>query len=159
MIDVHPRIRHQPAPDHPGWWTWDVKAESDGEGNDDSRYNATLGRLLVRPDGEGRGRCRMFPEERHLNLGDAVHGGAILTFIDMALFAGGVLAGADVRRAVTLDLETRFLAPARAGRPLDAVVERLHETKRLAFFRGLVEQDGARVAAFSGALRKATWLA
>ena len=98
----------------------------------------------------------MFPEERHANLGDMVHGGAILTFIDMAFFAGGRLAGAEVVRAVTLDCSVRFLSPGRIGIPLDAEVELLRETKRLAFFAGKVVQAGELVAAFSGALRKSS---
>lgn len=145
-MDVHPAIRHEPDPDHPGWWSWDVA--------DDNRFNATIGKLLVRGDGPGLATCRMFPEERHSNLGDMVHGGAILTFIDMAFFAGGRLAGADVIRAVTLDCNVRFLSPGRIGVPLDAQVELLRETKRLAFFQGKVVQESEIVAAFSGALRK-----
>ena len=94
-MDVHPLIRHAPDPDHPGWWTWDLP--------DDDRFHAVVGKLLVREDGSGRAVCRMFPEGRHSNLGDMVHGGALLTFIDMAFFAGGRLAGANVMRAVTLD--------------------------------------------------------
>ena len=146
-MDVHPLIRHAPDPDHPGWWTWELEAQD--------RFNAVIGKLLVRADGAGRGICRMFPERQHSNLGEMVHGGAILTFIDMALFAGGRLAGADVVRAVTLDLSTRFLSPGRIGVPMDAEVELLRETKRLAFFAGKVVQDGVLVAHFTGALRKA----
>jgi uncharacterized protein (TIGR00369 family) len=96
----------------------------------------------------------MFPDVRQSNLADVVHGGAILTFIDMAFFAGGRVAGADVAYAVTLECEAKFLAPARLGLPLDAEVELLRETGRLAFFRGLVTQEGEAVASFSGALRK-----
>jgi acyl-coenzyme A thioesterase PaaI-like protein len=143
---MHPLIRHQPDPDHPGWWTWDVAGPE--------RYNATIGKLLVRPEGAGRARCRMFPDTLQSNLGNVVHGGAILTFIDMALFAGGRLAGLDISHSVTLDLSAQFLAPAELGRPLDTSVELLRETKRLAFMRGLVEQEGAIVAAWSGTLRK-----
>lgn len=145
-MDVHPAIRHEPDPDHPGWWTWDVA--------DDDRFNATIGKLLVREGGPGQATCRMFPERRHSNLGEMVHGGAILTFIDMAFFAGGRVAGADVIRAVTLDCSVRFLSPGKIGVPLDAEVEILRETKRLAFFAGKVVQQGELVAAFSGALRK-----
>ncbi|MGQ0588707.1 MAG: PaaI family thioesterase [Sphingosinicella sp.] len=145
-MDVHPLIRHAPDPEHPGWWSWELAAED--------RFNAVIGKLLVRADGPGRAVCRMFPEVRHSNLGDMVHGGALLTFVDMALFAGGRLAGADVVRAVTLDLSTRFLAPGRIGVPLDAEVELLRETKRLAFFAGRVVQEGELIAHFSGALRK-----
>lgn len=147
-MDVHPLIRHAPDPDHPGWWTWEIAAED--------RFNSVIGKLLVRPGKPGRAICRMFPEARHANLGDVIHGGATLTFIDMALFAGGRLAGANVIRAVTLDLSTRFLSPGRIGVPLDAEVELLRETKRLAFFAGRVVQDGDLVASFSGALRKSS---
>ena len=40
--------------------------------------------------------------------------------------------------------------------PLDAEVELLRETKRLVFLAGKVVQEGELVAAFSGALRKAS---
>ena len=147
-MDIHPLIRHQADPDHPGWSTWDLA--------DMERYHGTIGKLLVRADGPGRARCRMFPDKSHSNLGNVVHGGAILTFIDMALFAGGRLAGANVIRAVTLDLGTRFLNRGRIGVPLDAEVELLRETGRLIFLDGRVTQEGELVASFTGALRKAT---
>jgi uncharacterized protein (TIGR00369 family) len=146
-MDVHPLIRHEPDPDHPGWWSWDV---ADGP----ARFNDTIGKLLVRAEGPGRARCRMFPDRSHSNLGEMVHGGAVLTFIDMAFFAGGSLAGADVMRAVTLDCNVRFLRPGRLGVPLDGEVELLRETRRLAFFAGRVVQEDDLVAHFTGALRK-----
>jgi len=143
---LHPLIRHHPDPNHPGWWTWDLP--------DTDRYNATIGKLLVRGDGAGRGRCRMFPGHAHSNLGNIVHGGAILTFIDMAMFAGGYAAGGDFGPSVTLDLSTQFLSGAKLGVPLDATVELLRESKRMAVMRGLVEQEGEAIAAWSGTLRK-----
>jgi len=143
---MHPDIRHVPDPDHPGWWTWDLP--------DTERYNATIGKLLVRADGPRHARCRMFPDVSHANLGNVVHGGAILTFIDMAFFAGGHMAGMSDTNAVTLDCAAQFIGAGEIGVPLDAAVELLRETGRLAFFRGTVEQDGRIVAAFSGTLRK-----
>jgi uncharacterized protein (TIGR00369 family) len=145
-MKLHPLIRHEPDPDHPGWWTWDLA--------DEERYNATLGKLLVRGEGQGRSRCRMFPDRRQSNLGEVVHGGAILTFIDMAMFAGGYAAGAELGPSVTLDLSAQFLSPAQLGAPLDCTVELLRESKRMAVMRGLVEQEGRAVAAWSGTLRK-----
>ncbi|MFN3945865.1 MAG: PaaI family thioesterase [Allosphingosinicella sp.] len=145
-MKLHPRIRHAPDPDHPGWWTWDVE--------DRDRFNAALGKLLVRAEGPGRARCRMFPDKYHSNLGNVVHGGATMTFIDMAFFAGGRLAGADVAFAVTLDCNVQFLSPAALDRPLDAEVEVLRETGRLVFLRGRVVQEEVLVAAFAGTLRK-----
>jgi uncharacterized protein (TIGR00369 family) len=143
---MHPLIRYGPDPDHPGWWTWDLP--------DDDRYNATIGKLLVRGEGPGRARCRMFPDTRQSNLGNHTHGGAILTFIDMTMFAGGHAAGLTDIGAVTLDLSAQFISPAELGLPLDASLEVLRETKRLAFLRGLVEQEGRVVASWSGSLRK-----
>ncbi|MGZ8335893.1 MAG: PaaI family thioesterase [Allosphingosinicella sp.] len=147
-MDLHPLILHEPALDFPGWWTWDMLA--------DNRFNATIGRMLVRPDGPGRATCRMFPEERHLNLQGVIHGGALLTFLDIALFAGGRLAGADVLGAVTLDLNAQFVDVGRIGVPIDAQVELIRETRRLVFLQGKVVQDGETIAAFSGALRKSS---
>ena len=145
-MQIHSLIRHAPHPDHPGWWTWDI----DGP----ELFAATVKPLLVRRDDDGRGWCRMFPQARHANLGGVVHGGALMTFIDMALFAGGAMTGADVAMAVTLDCSVQFLGPAAIGTALDAETELLRETGRLAFLRGMVEQEGRPVAAFSGTLRK-----
>ena len=144
---LHPLIRHEHDPDHPGWWTWDLPG-------DETRFNATLGKLLVRAEGEGRARCRMFPGIAQSNLGNIVHGGAILTFIDMAMFAGGYLAGANLGPSVTLDLSAQFLSGAKLGVPLDCTVELLRESQRMAVMRGMVEQEDERVAAWSGTLRK-----
>jgi uncharacterized protein (TIGR00369 family) len=146
-MNLHPLIRHAPAPGHPGWHTWDL----DGP----VRFNSAIGRLLVRRGDEGLGLCRMFPDETHANLGGVVHGGALMTFIDMALFAGGYMVGVDVVRALTLDCSVQFLSAGRIGPPLDAEVEPLSETGRLVFFRGRVLQEERLVAAFSATLRKA----
>jgi uncharacterized protein (TIGR00369 family) len=143
---MHPLLRHEPDHAHPGWWTWELR--------DDQRYNATIGKLLVRGEGPGRARCRMFPDISHSNLGNVVHGGAILTFIDMAFYAGGHMAGMSDTAAVTLDCAVQFVSPGELGQPLDAAVELLRETGQLAFYRGTVEQEGRIVAAFSGTLRK-----
>jgi uncharacterized protein (TIGR00369 family) len=145
-VKPHAGVRYMPSADYPGWHCWDIPASG--------RFHETVGPLIVKADGEGRGRCRMWVEESHLNLGGAMHGGAILTFIDMALFAAGFAAGADTRNAVTLDCHTQFISPGRARTSLDAEVELIRETGRLAFFRGLVVQDEVTVAAFTATLRK-----
>lgn len=140
----------EPHPDHPGWTRWRLR--------DDTRYNAFLGDIIVRLDDAAPGRVarvRMMPERRHSNLGDNVHGGAMLGFIDVALFAAtrsfGLL---DAGRAVTLDLNTHFIAGGRVDEPLEARVELLRETRRLLFLRGLLVQDAGVVCEFSGTIRK-----
>ena len=143
-VDEHFHVGDDP--DHPGWSRWELR--------DRSRYNAFLGKLIVRREGEAA-RVRMFPTRAHSNLGDNLHGATTLGFIDIALFAAARvfgLLGAD--RAVTLDLSTQFIGAGRIGEPLDAEVELLRETRRLVFMRGLVVQGDHKVAAFAGTIRK-----
>src|SRR5687768_4304075 len=141
-MDIHPAITHRPDPDHPGWSTWDLA--------DRERYHGTIGKLLVRAEGPGKARCRMFPDVGHSNLGNVVHGGAILTFIDMAFYAGGHMAGMSDTHAVTLDCAVQFISAGALDTPLDARVELLRETGRLVFMRGTVEQEQRIVASFTG---------
>lgn len=153
MTDPSPFFTYADDPANPGWKVW--------EATDPTRFNSLLGELSVRIDGE-MARVRMTPERRHSNLRDHVHGGAMLGFIDMAMFAAcrgfGVLtAGA----AVTLDLSTQFIGGGVVGVPIEAQVELLRETGRMLFVRGIVVQPGEdggeeRIAAFSGTLRKST---
>ena len=132
--------------DNPGWFSWKLR--------DETRYNDFLGPLLVRSEGS-IARVRMVPQRKHTNLGNSVHGGTTLGFIDCALFAAARVFGlVDLGSAVTLDLSTQFIVGAREGEPLDAEVEMLRETRRLLFLRGLVVQGDAKVAAFSATVRK-----
>lgn len=100
----------------------------------------------------------MVPGREHSNMRDQVHGGALLGFIDVALFAGarglGVLSAGG---AVTLDLATQFIGGGIVGLPLEARIELLRETGRLLFLRGLVvQQDAPTIASFTATLRKST---
>jgi len=137
---------YEEDPDHPGWMRWGF--------TDPTRYNSFLGPMLVKVEG-GIAHVRMTPERRHSNLRDNVHGGAMLGFIDVALFAasrsfGLITAGT----AVTLDLSVQFIGGGRVGELLEAQVELLKETGRLLFLRGLVVQGEEKVASFSGTIRK-----
>jgi uncharacterized protein (TIGR00369 family) len=97
----------------------------------------------------------MLPERRHSNLLDAVHGGITLSLIDVSLFACMRHAiDGDAAGSVTLDLSTQFIGAGIIGKPLDAVVEVLRETRRLLFLRGTVIQEDHLVAAFNGTVRK-----
>ena len=84
----------------------------------------------------------MFPTEAHMNMGGSIHGGAVMSFIDMACFAGGRCAGMAQGHYVTLDLTTHFLARGKAGIPLDAHVELVRQTRSFVFVQGVVRQDG-----------------
>ena len=138
----------EPDPDNPGWDTWDMA--------DRRRFNAqTMGKLIVRREGERSVRLRMNAQQQHSNLHDNVHGGVTLALIDIALFAASrQVVGADAAGSVTLDLSCQFIGAGRIGKPLDAVTEVMKETRRLVFLRGVVEQEGDLVASFTGVVRK-----
>lgn len=124
---------------------------------DVSRYNGFLEPLHVRVE-DGIARVRMTPRRDHANMRGNLHGGALLGFMDVALFAAarglGVLGKGG---AVTLDLSAQFIGSGVIGRPLEARVELLRETGRMLFMRGLVVQDDApTIASFTATLRKST---
>jgi len=139
-------FRYEDDPDAPGWKRWELPA-----GN---RFNSFLGPLSVKVE-DGVARVRMTPGEQHSNLRGNVHGGALLGFIDVAMFAAargfGVLTAGT---AATLDLSTQFIAGGTVGEPIEAQVELLRETGRLLFMRGLIVQKAATIASFSGTIRK-----
>ncbi|WP_375396969.1 PaaI family thioesterase [uncultured Sphingomonas sp.] len=89
---------------------------------------------------------------------DNVHGGALLGFMDVALFAASRAFGAlSAGGAVTLDLSAQFIGGAIIGEPLEARIELLRETGRMIFLRGLIVQDDApTIAGFTGTLRKSS---
>jgi uncharacterized protein (TIGR00369 family) len=134
--------------DHPGWYSWGDFPRSS--------FAAATGRLLFKPDGPGRGVCRMFPTEAHMNMGGSIHGGAVMSFIDMACFAGGRCAGMAPGHYVTLDLTTHFLARGKEGMPLDAHVELVKQTRSLVFLQGVVRQGGEPCYSFSSTLKQVT---
>ncbi|HZH05541.1 MAG TPA: PaaI family thioesterase [Lautropia sp.] len=114
-----------------------------------------MGKLIVRREGD-LCRLRMFPERRHTNLQDMVHGAVSLALIDIALFATlRTLSDNEPGRAVTLELSTHFIGAGRPDRPLDAVTELLRETRQFVFLRGQVVQEDHLVASYSGMIRKA----
>ncbi|MCW3835323.1 PaaI family thioesterase [Sphingomonas canadensis] len=141
-----PKIVYEDDPGTPGWKRWSLP--------DPTLFNAFLGPILVKVE-DGIARVRMQPAPRHANLRGHVHGGALSGFIDVALFAAsrgfGVL---QFGTAATLDLSIQFIAGASIERPVEARVELLRETGRLLFLRGLIVQDDATVASFSGTVRK-----
>ena len=148
MSDV-PRLPAgaQEDSEHPGWYSW-------GEFPRGSFAGAT-GVLLFRPEGEGRARCRIFPTERHLNMGGSIHGGAVMSFIDMALFAGGRCAGMEEGHYVTLDLNVHLVGRGRIGMPLDAEVRLVRQTPGgHVFLQGTCEQDGEATHSFTGTLKR-----
>ncbi len=127
-----------------GWRHWDHPEE----GN----FQTLVGPIHFRTAEDGSVECRAPTELKHRNQGGYLHGGYVATFIDMAMFA--IAAPALItHRAVTLTLNTEFLAAGVWGEDIYATGEVTRETGKLLFVRGMVTQSGP-IASFSGVLRK-----
>lgn len=127
-----------------GWWSWSQGADP---------FETALGPFCFQLE-RGRARCAFAPRREHLNGSGAIHGGALMSFADFALFsiAHNVLAGGV--RAVTLTCNCEFLSAGELGAWVEAEGEVLAETGSLIFARGLVTQASRPVLAFSGTLKK-----
>ena len=138
----------EPDPENPGWQRWRV--------TDKNRFNeAVLGKQVARIEGPTTARLRMWPTPIHGNVGGNVHGGIVLALADISLFSTlYLLRGVDAGRSVTIDLSTQFIGAGDLSRPLEAVVELLRETGRMAFLRGLIVQADDIVASYGGTIRK-----
>jgi uncharacterized protein (TIGR00369 family) len=149
VTEPTPAFTYEDSPDAPGWKTWAFR--------DPTRFNGFLEPLLVKVDGS-IARVRMTPLHQHSNMRDNMHGGALLGFMDVALFAAARGLGAlQAGGAVTLDLSAQFIGGGQIGLPIEAHVELLRETGRMLFLRGLIVQEGQPViASFTGTLRKSS---
>lgn len=136
-----------PHPDLPGWLLWRV--------DDVDRFNHVLGELAIQCRDDGRVLLRLQPQQRLSNLVGGMHGGALMTFIDVALFVGPMARGDKAAiGGATIDLSTQFAGAVDLAEPLDLILEIVRETGRLRFLRGTVEQGEAMVASFMGTVRK-----
>jgi uncharacterized protein (TIGR00369 family) len=97
--------------------------------------------------------CGFRPEAKNRNGGGAVHGGALMTFADYALFiiAGGMEAAIH---GVTMTMNCDFVGAAEAERLLTARGEVVRAGGSVVFVRGLIDDDGRAVLAFSGTIKR-----
>lgn len=135
-ISIDPR----PAPD--GWVLQDFR--------DGFAYRA--GPIYFRVAGPTPG-VAFFSEPRHANLGGIVHGGALLTLADMALFDACFRTHGRFR-AVTVTLNSEFLDAGRVGEFIEASGELVGGGKTLMFVRGLVTAGDRRLLSFSGTVKR-----
>ncbi len=83
------------------------------------------------------------------NLG-IVHGGALLTFADIAFGCAVGHANGMKSNFVTAQLQFHFTAAARTGQFIICKPEVVRMTSSLAFVRGLIESEGRTVASADG---------
>ncbi len=109
------------------------------------RYSAALGPSFMRRV-DGVLTIALIAQE-HLgndNLG-IVHGGAMMTFADMAMGCGVGIKGQNAQ-FVTAQLQVHFVAAAPVGCLITCQPEVVRRTSSLVFMRGLIEADDRIVA-------------
>jgi uncharacterized protein (TIGR00369 family) len=115
----------------------------------------SLGFELLRFD-NGESEVALTPREDQMNSWSVLHGGVIMTLLDVAMAhaARSPVAGAppDGRGVVTIEMKTSFLRPALGS--LVAHGKVLHRTNSLAFCEGaLRDAQGERVAHATGTFK------
>ena len=88
-------------------------------------------------------------DARHVNYQDTVHGGALMTFADIAL--GWIAAGAlGHKRIVTAQLAIQLVSAPRVGDFISCHAELVRQTSQLVFVRGLILAGDRTVASADG---------
>ena len=97
--------------------------------------------------------CGFRPGAQHCNGFGIVHGGALLTFADYALF---VMAnqGPEPVHGVTVTLNSEFVGAGQRDTLLLARGEVVRAGDSLIFLRGTISCDDAPVLAFSGTIKR-----
>jgi uncharacterized protein (TIGR00369 family) len=97
--------------------------------------------------------CAFRAEARHMNAGGFMHGGALMTFADFALFciADDELQGTG---SVTASMNCEFIDSARVGDLVEASGEVVRAGRSLVFVRGTVTTAGRPLLTFSAIVKK-----
>ena len=113
------------------------------------RYSAAIGPTFVKRI-DGLITLALLAQEHLANDNlSIVHGGAIMTFADMAMGVGvGDAIGGHA--IVTAQLAVQFTAAAKIGDLITCQPEVVRKTSSLVFVRGLIEAGGRTVASADG---------
>ena len=116
------------------------------------RFEDHTGPFYCKPEGDGVV-CGFMPESKNCNAGGNVHGGAVMTFADYALFmiAGGMDASVH---GVTVTCNVEFVGGAEPGKLLTARGEVIRAGFSMVFVRGIISDGDRPVTAFSGTIKK-----
>lgn len=97
--------------------------------------------------------CAFRAEAKHMNGGGFMHGGALMTFADYALFciADQELQGTG---SVTASMNCEFIDAARVGDLVEATGEVVRAGRSLVFIRGMITTAGRPLLNFSAIVKK-----
>ncbi len=116
-------------------------------------YELLSGPFYYRQGEDGAAVCAFRAEAKQMNGSGFMHGGALLTFADYALFCIGAeaLAGSG---SVTASLNAEFIDAARVGEVIEATGEVIRAGASLVFIRGMVSTAGRPLMSFSAIVKK-----
>lgn len=129
-----------------GWKAWHAKPEG--------RFVDGLGDIYYRDEGDGVLAC-IETARRHANGLGFLHGGFLMAFVDVAMFAT-IRHLLSTQAAVTLQCSTDFLGPGTVGEVLEGRGRIVKETGKLVWVAGTLTQGGgaALLCQWHGLLRK-----
>jgi uncharacterized protein (TIGR00369 family) len=102
-----------------------------------------LGLEVMEFDG-GRSLLRFEPKPEHDNSFDVVHGGAVMTLLDVTMAAAARSVQTDMG-VVTIEMKTTFMQPSRGV--LAGKGRLMHRTTNMAFVEAFVEDAQGRTCA------------
>ena len=118
----------------------------------DGGFHQLIGPFYV--EGDGSNFCYGFyVDERHTNPADVVHGGLLMTLMDMVLTTTVIQATELKNHVSTITMNCDFLAPVLANRWVDGKGEIVRRTKSLAFVRGRLQVAGTDAVTATGVWR------
>ena len=145
-VPRHPGLAPISAGDWAGWYHYEPS----------DRFEDHTGPFYCKPGGDGPDAgvvCGFVPEAKNCNAGGNVHGGAVMTFADYALFmiAGGMDASVH---GVTVTCNVEFVDSAEPGKLLTARGEVIRAGFSMIFVRVIISDGDRPVTVFSGTLKK-----
>jgi acyl-coenzyme A thioesterase PaaI-like protein len=114
-----------------------------------SGFTSQLGSIWIRGDAGSRSIGFIATPQHTNNHADSVHGGALMTFADIALGFGAADA-LGAKHLVTAQLQTHFVAGSRVGDFIHCAPELVRCSAQLIFMRGLLRAGDKTVAACDG---------
>lgn len=127
-----------------GWSTW---------GNGSDPFETLAGPFYMRSAVGGGYECAFIPQVHHANGMGNIHGGALMTFADFALFAHAHDYMGE-HPCVTMQFESQFVGGAQVGAMITSAGEIVRATRTMIFIRGLISQSDKPVLAYSAILKR-----
>ncbi len=124
---------------------WKVQSHS-------GTFSGHAGPFYFREEGGPAG-VAFFSEPHHANGLGVVHGGALLTLADMALW-DICRREVGVFKGVTVTLNAEFVGPGPVGAFIEATGDMVKAGRKMMFARGIITANGDALMSFSGTLKR-----